>query len=87
MLRVVVQPTLIEQFFRSGYKLGYLIEVLTGLPADAQLTSAAMENGLLALYFKQIRVPDEEVVDLAITLKSIRAIPEPERTPTDVAKG
>ena len=75
MVRVFVAPPLIEQFFRSGYKLGYLIEVISGLPMDAQLKEAQMENGLLALYFSQPRVPDTEIQTIDIVLKSIRAEP------------
>lgn len=81
MLRVPIEPTLVEQLFRSGYKLGYLIEVLAGLPADAQLKNAVMEDGLLVLYFSQIRVPDTEVETIQIVLRSIAA------TPVEAKKG
>lgn len=76
MVRIKVSPSLIEGMFRSGYKLGHLIEVISGLPLDAQLRDAKMENGMLALYFSQPRVPDSELQDIQVVLKSIAATPK-----------
>lgn len=75
MIRVKISPPLIEQILRAGFKLGKLIEVIDGLPLNAQLYEAAMEDGMLALYFTQPTVPNTELQDLSIVLKSIQAVP------------
>lgn len=77
MIRVAIAAHLLEQCLRSGFKMGYLLEVINGLPMNAQLTGAEMnkERGVVYLHFSQPNVPDSEWSDLEITLKSIRAIP------------
>jgi len=83
MIRVAITAELIENTLKSGFKLGSLIEVINGLPSSVQLVKAEFDNGLLYLYFSQPTVPDTELSDLAITLKSIRAIPvDLEKAPT-----
>jgi len=80
MLHVPIAATFFEQALRSGYKTGYLLEILTGLPMDAHLVGASFneEKGQVDLYFSQPRIPDTDITDLTITVKSIRAEPIPE---------
>ena len=85
MIRVAITTELIENTLKSGFKMGSLIEVINGLPSSVQLARAefSREKGLLYLYFSQPTVPDSELSDLAITLKSVKAVPiDLEKAPT-----
>lgn len=85
MIRVAITADLIENTLKSGFKLGSLIEVINGLPSNVQLVKVEFDNGkgFLYLYFSQPTVPDSELSDLTITLKSTRAVPvDLEKEPT-----
>lgn len=87
MIRVSIVPGLLENCLRSGYKLGKLLEVVNGLPMNAQLVRAEFEGGLLRLYFSQPTVPDSELSEINITIKSVEAKPvDLETVPTPKPK-
>jgi len=77
MIRVAITAQRFESTLRSGFKLGTLIEVINGLPYNAQLANAEFDKGkgYVYLYFTQPNVPDTDITDLAITLKSVQARP------------
>lgn len=76
MLVVQIHAGLIEKTLRSGNKIGSLLEVIEGLPYNAQLVDARMDTRLsiLNLYFSQPTVPDTEVTELRVSFKSEAAI-------------
>ena len=89
MIRVAIKAELIENTLKSGFKLGSLIEVINGLPYNSRLVNAEVdkETGFLYLYFSQPTVPDSEVSNIAIVLKSIQATPvDLEKIPAPAAR-
>jgi hypothetical protein len=74
MLRVTITAQLIEQTLRSGNKIGSLLEVIEGLPFNAQLVDAKVEGGYLRLFFAQSTVPNTEIVDVNISVKARSAV-------------
>lgn len=92
MIRVRIASHLFENCLKSGYKTGYLIEVMQGLPFDCQLVNAEYGTGHVLLYFSQPRVPDDQIEELNIVLRSIQAtpveletVPVPKQKSEDVA--
>lgn len=88
MLRVKIAAHLFEGCLKSGYKTGYLFEIIEGLPMDCQLVNAEFSDGYVTLCFSQPRVPDTMIEDLNITIKSIVATPvdlETAKVPTPKA--
>lgn len=84
MIRVRIAAQLFEQCLKSGYKTGYLLEIIQGLPMDCQLIDASFDkqDGTVILMFSQPRVPDTQLEDLNISIKSVKANPvDLERTP------
>lgn len=74
MLRVSITPQIIEQTLRAGNKIGSLLEIVEGLPFNAQLVDAKMEDGYLRLFFAQSTVSNTEITDLKIAVKARAAI-------------
>lgn len=74
MLRVQITPNLVEMVFRAGFKTGGILEVMEGLPYNAQLADAKIEDGKLTLYFSQSTVPNETIEELRIGMKMHAAI-------------
>ena len=74
MIIVSVAPELIESVLRSGNKIGKLIEVVEGLPYNAQLVDAKFEGGVVKLIFSQPNVPDTEWSEVKVIIKARPAI-------------
>lgn len=89
MIRVQIAAHLFEQCLKSGYKTGYLLEIVQGLPMDCQLVEAQFDkvNATVVLWFSQPRVPDSQIEDLNISLKATVAKPvDLETVPTPKPK-
>lgn len=89
MIRVQIASHLFEQCLKSGYKTGYLLEIIQGLPMDCQLVNVEFNksDAWVVLYFSQPRVPDSQIEDLSISVKSILANPvDLEKTPVPAPK-